>query len=150
MDQTKDAARTLDHYHGLGIGNAFVEQPDIEFLQAFDPETRPEEPLSHKADLVLDLSFLPAGCWRAGYRMDEIIAAHLQETAIVEPFLAAKDGLDRRHHALNQDDLMASVELISLTGRIIERRVGLGRHSPSILRPSLRIAADRIVAAVVA
>lgn len=100
MDQTKDAARTLDHYHGLGIGNAFVEQPDIEFLQAFDPETRPEEPLSHKADLVLDLSFLPAGCWRAGYGVDEIMAAHLQETAIVEPFLADKDGLDRRLHVM--------------------------------------------------
>ena len=66
----------------LDIGNAFIEQPDIQFLQAFDPETRREEPLAHKADLVLDLSFLPTGCWRAGYGVDEIMAAHLQETAI--------------------------------------------------------------------
>lgn len=25
---------------GLGIGNAFIEQPGIQFLQAFDPKTR--------------------------------------------------------------------------------------------------------------
>ena len=85
---------------GFGIGNAFVEQPDIQFLQAFDPEAWREEPLAHKADLVLDLPFLPAGCRGAGYGLDEIMAAHLQEAAIVEPLLADKDGLDRRLHVM--------------------------------------------------
>lgn len=84
----------------LGIGNAFIEQPDIQFLQAFDSETRRKKLLAHKADLVLDLSLLPAGCWRAGYGVDEIMAAHLQETAIVEPFLADKDSLHRRLHVM--------------------------------------------------
>ncbi|MNE19711.1 hypothetical protein D3C80_1128020 [compost metagenome] len=186
----------------LGIGNAFVEQPDIQLFQAFDPETRREEALSYKTDLVLDLPFLPTGCWRAGYRVHEIMAAHLQEAAIVEPFLADKDRLDRRlhvvvdatragateeveglvvrvedhllalahisprehhpavaepdmrhlhrrRHALDHNDLVAPVELIGLAGRIVERHVGLGRYGTPILRPSLRIAPDRIVATVV-
>lgn len=186
----------------LGIGNAFIEEPSIQFLQAFDPEPRREEALANEADLVLNLSFLPAGCLRAGNRLNEIVAAHLQETAVILPFFADKHGLDRclhvvvdatrasateevegpvvrvehhlpalshigscehhpavaepdmrnlhrRCHALDQDDLMAPVELIGLAGCIVERHVGFGRHGTSISRPSLRIAPDCIVAAVV-
>src|SRR5690606_2794451 len=58
-------------------------------------------------------------------------------------------NLHRRRHALDQDDLMAPVELIGLTGCIVERHVGFGRHGTPVLRPSLCIAPDRIVAAVV-
>lgn len=43
---------------------------------------------------------------------------------------------------------MAPVELVGFAGRVVERHVGFGCHGPSILRPSLRIAPDRIVAAV--
>ncbi|MDS7593967.1 hypothetical protein N7578_00425 [Agrobacterium tumefaciens] len=34
---------------------------------------------------------------------------------------------------------MAPVELIGLAGRIAERHVGFGRHSPTILRPALNM-----------
>ena len=67
------------------------------------------------------------------------------------PAVAEADmsNLHRRRHALDQNDLVAPVELVGLAGRVVERHVRFGRHSPSIFRPSLRIAPDRIVAAIV-
>jgi hypothetical protein len=44
----------------LGVGDAFIEQPGIQFLQASASQARREEALAHQADLVLDLAFLPA------------------------------------------------------------------------------------------
>jgi hypothetical protein len=41
--------------------------------------------------LVLDLTLLPTACRRAGDRIDEIVAAYLQKTAIVEPTLADEE-----------------------------------------------------------
>lgn len=66
--------------------------------------------------------------------------------AVAEPDMR---HLYRGCPALDQDDLMAPVELVGFTRCIVERHVGFGRHCTSILRPSLRIAPDRIVAAVV-
>src|SRR6266567_2867770 len=40
------------------------------------------------------------GRWRTGHRLDEIVAAHLQEAAIVEAILADEDGLHRRLHVV--------------------------------------------------
>src|SRR3546814_4115124 len=84
----------------LRVGDAFVEQPDIQLLQALDPQAWCEEALSNQADLVLDLSLLPSGCRRAGYGMDEIVAAHLQETAVILPPLADEHSLDSGLHVV--------------------------------------------------
>src|SRR6202007_1221614 len=75
----------------LGIRDAFVEQPGVQFVEILEPQTRREEPLTDEPDLVLDLPLLPARCRRAGDRIDEIVAAHLQETAIVEATLTDED-----------------------------------------------------------
>src|SRR5467141_3375731 len=75
----------------LGVGNAFIEQPGVQFVKVLEPQPRREEPLTDEPDLVLDLSLLPAGSRRAGDRIDEVMAAHLQEAAIVEAVLADKD-----------------------------------------------------------
>ncbi len=71
-----------------------------------------EEPFADEANLVLDLTLLPARCRRAGAlfkgtcqrsiydnmktavaadRINQVVAAHLQEAAIVEPILADED-----------------------------------------------------------
>src|SRR5436305_11928639 len=84
----------------LGVGNAFVEQPSVQFLKVLEPQTRREEPLTDETDLVLDLPLLPSRCRRAGDRLNEVVAAHLQEAAIIEAFLADKDGLHRRLHVV--------------------------------------------------
>ena len=44
----------------LGVGDALVEQPDVQFLKALDPKAWSEEAFAHEANLVLDLSLLPA------------------------------------------------------------------------------------------
>src|SRR5271169_5207132 len=85
---------------GLGVGNAVVEQPGVELLVALAPQPGREEALAHKPDLVLDLSLLPARGRRAGHRVDEVVAAHLHEPAIVDALLADEDGLDRRLHVV--------------------------------------------------
>ena len=46
--------------------------------------------------MVLDLALLPARRRRTGDRVDQMMRAHLQEAAIVLPFLADEDRFDRR------------------------------------------------------
>src|ERR1700732_1374637 len=84
----------------LGVGDAFIEQPGVQLVKILEPQTRCEEPLTDEPDLVLDLPLLPARCRRAGNRIDEVVAAHLQEAAIVEALLADEDWLPRRLHVV--------------------------------------------------
>ena len=84
----------------LGVGDAPIEQPGVQLVVALDPQPRREEALAHQADLVLDLALLPAGCRRAGDRLDQIVAAHLQEAPVVGPLLADEDRLHRRLHVV--------------------------------------------------
>jgi hypothetical protein len=84
----------------LGVGNAFIEQPRIQLVVVLEPQPRCEESLTDKPDLVLDLSLLPARRRRAGARVNEAMAAHLQESAIVETLLADEDGRYRRLHVV--------------------------------------------------
>ncbi len=57
--------------------------------------------------------------------------------------------LDGRRHAVDQNDLMAPVELVSLTWRVVERHIGFRRHGSAVLRPGLRISPDRVITAIV-
>ena len=84
----------------LGIGNALVEQPGVHLIKGLEPQPRCEEPLADQPNLVLDLALLPAGCRRAGDRVDEVMTAHLQEAAIVNAAFADKDRLHRRLHVV--------------------------------------------------
>src|SRR3954447_8929060 len=88
--------RDLGVSMSLGIGDALVEEPGVELVVALESEARREEALAHQPDLVLDLTLLPAGRRRAGGRLDQIVGAHLQEAAVIDPALADEDALDRR------------------------------------------------------
>src|SRR3954451_25286657 len=83
-----------------GMGNAFVEQPGVQFVVARHPQPWAEEPLAHQANLVLDLSLLPARCRRAGSRFDQIVAAHLQKAPVIGALAADMDRIDRRLHVV--------------------------------------------------
>jgi hypothetical protein len=80
----------------LGVGDAFIEQPGVQRVERLEAQPWREEPLSDQPNLVLDLALLPARCRRASDRIDEIVAAHLQEAAIVQASLADEDRLHRR------------------------------------------------------
>src|SRR5467141_3269204 len=82
----------------LGVGNALVQQPGVQLVEGFEPQPWREEALPDKPDLVLDLTLLPARRRRAGNRIDEIVAAHLQEAAIVETPFADEDRLHGSLH----------------------------------------------------
>src|SRR5215217_6488397 len=82
----------------LGVGDAPISEPRVHLVVGFEPQPWCEEALADKPDLVLDLTLLPARCRRAGYRLDDVMAAHLQEAAIVEAIFANEDRLHRRLH----------------------------------------------------
>ncbi len=82
----------------LGVGDALIQQPGVQFLKALHPQARREEPFPHQADLVLHLAFLPARSRGAGGRLHQIMAAHQGKAAIELPVLAQEDSLDRRLH----------------------------------------------------
>src|SRR6478736_2330859 len=184
----------------LGVGDAFIEQPGVQLIIVFEPQPRREEALTDQPDLVLDLPLLPARRRRAGDRIDEVMAAHLQELSIVETLLADEDGRHRRlhvvvdaalacaleqgecpvvgveHHllrlarisshkqhaamaepdvrhlhghrrAVQQDDLVAPVELVGFTRREAQRHIGRSRRGAALLAPPSGVAPHGVVAA---
>jgi hypothetical protein len=92
--------RELGMTVGLGVGDRLVEQPGVQLLIALRPDARREEALAHQPDLVLDLSLLPARGRRAGHRVDQVVAAHLQEAPIVGALAADEDRLHRGLHVV--------------------------------------------------
>src|SRR5258707_14476818 len=89
---------------GMGVrlrpGQAFVEQPGVQFVVALKPQPRREEAFADEADLVLDLvldlALLPARRRGAGDGIDEMVRAHLEEATIVLAILADEDRVNRR------------------------------------------------------
>jgi hypothetical protein len=94
----------------LGVCDAFVEQPSIQIVKVFEPQPRREEPLAHKPNLVLDLTLLPTRSRGASDRVDQVMAAHLQETTIVDALLADEDRLHRRLHVVVDAALAGALE----------------------------------------
>src|SRR5690242_17716662 len=66
----------------LGVSHTLVEQPSVQLIVALEPQPWRKEALADKPNLVLDLPLLPARPRRACNRLDQVMAAHLEETAI--------------------------------------------------------------------
>ena len=75
------------------------------------------------------------------------IGAHEHHAAVAEPDVG---DLHRRRHAVDDDDLVAPVELVGFARRERQRHVGFRRRARVPLSPAPRIAANRVVAALVA
>src|SRR5215471_4921648 len=84
----------------FGVGDAFIEQPGVHLVIGLEPQPWCKEALTHEPDLVLDLTLLPTRGRGAGDRLHQIMAAHLQETPIVEAVLADEDRLHRGLHVV--------------------------------------------------
>lgn len=188
---------------GLRPGHAAVLEPCVELGVALESGPRHKEPPPYDADLVLDLLLLPAGCWRACDRIDEIVTAHLLEAPVVGSVAPNEDRVDRRLHVvvdaprkgaaeesegfvvgvedhllrlarigpneqhpavtetnvsdlhrgrdpIDENDLMAPVELVSLARVEGQGDVCRGRNRPPFLTSGCRIPPDGVVAAVIA
>ena len=84
----------------LGVGDALIFQPRIQFGEALHPRLGAEQLVAQIADLVLDLTLLPSRGGRAGHRFDQMVRAHLQKAAIILARLADEDRFHRRLHVV--------------------------------------------------
>src|SRR5262249_7888133 len=82
----------------LGIGNALIDQPTIHLLVSPEPQPRREEALAHQPHLVLHLPLLPARSRGAGGRLDQVMAAHPQKSAVECPVPAHANAFDPPPH----------------------------------------------------
>ena len=146
----------------LGVGDALIFQPGVQLGQALHPRLGAEQLVAQIADLVLDLSLLPARGRRARHRLDQVVRAHLQEAAIILARLADEDRLHRRLHvvvdaapadtAIEQERLVVGVEhqLLGLA------EVGAHERHPAVRQLHVRrldrqrqaLERDRLVAPV--
>ena len=67
----------------LGVGNTLVFQPGIQFGRTLDPRLGVEQLVAQNADLVLDLTLLPACCRCASHRLDQVVRAQLRKAAVI-------------------------------------------------------------------
>src|SRR5271168_2815432 len=84
----------------FGVGDTLVQQPRVQLVEGFEPQPWREEAFTDKPNLVLDLALLPARGRRASHRVDEVMAAHLHEAAVVETTLADEDRLHGSLHVV--------------------------------------------------
>ena len=127
----------------LGVGDALIEQPGVQLVVGLEPQPRREEALADQPDLVLDLSLLPARGRRAGHRIDEIVAAHLQEAAIVEAVLADEDRLHRRLHVVVDAAAAGALEqserpVVGVEHHLLRlARIGPHEQHPAVTEPDM-------------
>ena len=81
----------------LGQLPAARRQPIVQRLEAGKPRQRGEQPFPNVADLVLDLTLLPARGRRAGDGLEKIMVRQRHKAAIKQALLANED---RFHHRL--------------------------------------------------
>ncbi len=126
----------------LGVGNAFIEQPTIQLVERLEAQPRSEEPFADQSDLVLDLALLSARRRRAGNRIDQIMAAHLQEAAIVETAFANEDHLHRRLHVVvpRRQAPLNSANARSWASNTVSclTRIGPNEQHPTVAKPDMR------------
>ena len=136
-------SRELGMAMRLGVGDALVEQPGVQLLVALDPQPRREEALAHQPDLVLDLALLPARRRRAGDRLDQVVAAHLQEAAIVGALLADEDRLHRRLHVVVDAARAGALEegerpVVGVEHHLLRlARIGPHEQHPAVAEPDV-------------
>ena len=133
----------------LRPGQAFVEEPGVQFVVALEPQPRREEALADQADLVFDLALLPARRRRAGDRLDEMMRAHLEEAAIVLAILADEDRLHRRLHVVVDAAPAGALEererpFVGVEHHLLRlARIGAHEHHPAVAEADMRDLHDR-------
>jgi hypothetical protein len=127
----------------LGVGDALVQQPGVQLIEGFEPQPRCEEAFTDKSDLVLDLALLPARRWRAGNRVDQVVAAHLHEAAIVETPFADEDRLDCGLHVVVDAAHAGALEqsecpIVGIEHHLLcLARIALHKQHPAVTEPDM-------------
>ena len=88
--------------------------------------------LADVADLVLDLSLLPARGRRARHRIDQVMRAHPQKAAVEAPLLAQEYRVDRgRHVVIDPAPACPAKQAEGVFVRGEHHLLGLARISPA-------------------
>jgi hypothetical protein len=128
----------------LGAEDALVEQASVQLRIARHRQARRQQALANVADLVLDLPLLPACRWRAGGRLDQVMAPHLQKTAVEPAVLADEHRLDCRLHIVLDAAPAGALEEINNPGVGVEQhllalaRIGAHKRHPAVTGPNMR------------
>jgi hypothetical protein len=97
----------------------------------------------HQPDLVLDLTLLPTGRRGAGDGLDQVMAAHLQEAAIIMPFLAREDRLHRCLHVVIDPARAGAPEegkgpVMGVEHHLLAlAHIGPHEHHPAVAKPDM-------------
>ena len=84
----------------LGPDDTFVDEPGVQLVVALTLSRGVRKRSRTSPTWFSCLTFLPTRSRRAGDRVDEVMRAHLEETAIVLAVLAHEDRLHRRLHVV--------------------------------------------------
>jgi hypothetical protein len=93
---------------------------------------------------MADNRSFPAGRRRAGDGLDKVMAAHLQEAAVVMPFLTGEDRLHRRLHVVVDAPCAGALEegegpVMRVKHHLLAlAHVGPGEHHPAVAQPDMR------------
>ena len=116
----------LRMFDALGVSDALIFQPRIQFGETLHARLGPEQLVAQIADLVLDLTLLPSRCGRARHRLDQVVRAHLQEATIILARLADEDRLHRRLHVVvDATPTNAAIKLERLVMGVEHQLLGL-------------------------
>ena len=133
----------------LGPRDAAVEQPGIELLVALEAQARREQPPPGDADLVLDLTLLPACARGAGDRLHQVMPTHLQEPAIVGALLANEDRVHRGLHVVVDPARAGALEegkrpVVAVEHHLLAlSRIRPHERHPAVAEPQVRHLHDR-------
>lgn len=128
----------------LGIVDTAVRQPAVQVIQRAEPGLRLEEPRPQGADLVLHLAFLPARGRRAGGRLDQVVAAHLQEAPVEHSLAPDEHAVHRGAHVVVDAALAGAVKegeraVMRVKHHLLHlARVGAHERHPAVAQPDLR------------
>jgi hypothetical protein len=126
------------------LGETARLQPGVQLGIAGKVQPRREQVLARIADLVLDLTLLPARRRRARGRFDQVMRAHRQKAPVEAPLLADEHRIDRRGHvvvdaapahpAKQAEGVVVRVEhhLLALA------RIGPHQEHPAVAEPDVR------------
>ena len=101
-------------------------------------QPRREQVLARVADLVLDLTLLPARRRRARRRLDQVMRAHRQKAAVEAALLADEHRVDRRRHVVvDAAPAHAAKQAEGVVVRVEHHLLGLARIGPHQEHPAV-------------
>nr|WP_043634840.1 hypothetical protein [Desulfovibrio sp. TomC] len=129
---------------GSGLFETLSAQDFIEFHKILCGQSGREELFPDQADLPFHLAFLPAGGWRAGHRLEQVVGTELFKALVEVPILADEDLLHGSLHVVVDAAPRDAAEELESPHVGVENhllgfsRVGDDKTQPAVAEPDMR------------